>query len=238
MANQNYYLEDSVKPNYILHKSTLLMKPTLLILLVALFLQSCKKEPLQTQPDKQVNNQADYNKMLTFGTGNGAQRGWWPPIWLNTQIGRLSWWMLSDQNNQGVSRMDFCELLYSDNFLSDIDGNDMVKVVDSTDNMAIKDTLTRSLLWREQKFYKHCNDTVILKTWNYTKGSYYFKFMGSNFPTYPETFTAVLVDKFTGAVIDIPTQNNEVVWYQFSVEDGKKSRDPKRFYIVLREEFI
>lgn len=198
------------------------------LILILIIFCSCNKEVIKQERSSSVK---DYELALHYGVDDYQHRGGGlvPAMWLDSRIGRISIWMLFKPDNYLSSRADYIEMLYSDDFLNDISEEDLVKKVDSTDNIAIKNNLTQNLLWKEQRYYPWGTDTVQLKTWNYTAPEYHFKIITANFPPFMKIY---LHDKHEKSYMQI-SGNDEAIWYSFSTEGN----DTKRFQIVLVSEY-
>lgn len=219
------------------------MKNTFTTVILCLLLSSCTKNIEQKQEKKEKVSQSDYLKTLYFGVSDMPQQkgGWFPAMWFNDRVGRISMWMMNAQDNYGSSRVDYIEFLVSDHFMNDVDADDLVKIgadQQAGTGLAIKNT--HYLLWKEQRFYPWSSDTIKLKSWNYKTDNYFFKIAGSNFPSY---IKVKLKDKFTNTYTDLNVYDNyATTWYPFNVAStdvnfGIKSNDTHRFEIVIVSEY-
>lgn len=220
------------------------MKSTFLVTMLTVTILSCNKkvEPLavNTKTEHVMTAKEQYDFGLHYGVTDVQQKGgWFPPMWFDWRVGRLSIWLNFKQDNYWSSRADYLEFLFCDSFMDDLDSSDLVKIVDSTDNLAVKEPQSSKLYWKEQRYYTKYSEWLQLKTWNYTAPEYLLRFNANNFPAWMKV---ELFDRFLNTSTPIDVYENSTQWYAFYVEGddvqfGIKANDPHRFAITVHSDW-
>lgn len=205
------------------------MKNTIhiLIALVTLFL-ACRK------PD--ISEEAMYSKTAMLAQRKEAKplAGIVNPI---LQSSSISIWMTFDSSNMTLARADYIEFHLSDSNTNKITAADEKKTVDGSDNLAIKNLLTTSLLNKEYRQYPEVEDTIQLKQWNNSRDKYWYKVIIRNVPKKQwfiwqmDAFNFYLINKETRTYYRLPT-NNQTTWIPFPI-----SNDTKNWQFIIQRVF-
>lgn len=144
----------------------------------------------------------------------------------NPTIQRLRTNLFVVNSNSKKNLIDGTLSEYSENYNSDLDGNDARKLTNSGLNISIFRAKTNIIIERRRSI--EITDSIPFRIWGAGKNTYQFEFVTNAFDN---RLTCVLEDHYLHS--STPIQFNDTTKVQFTINNDPASADPFRFTIVF-----